>query len=45
MIWNFEHKDLIQAIKDDKKLEEIFEKSKKTVQNTGKWDGKDLMKL
>jgi len=36
MIWNFDHKDLIQAIKDDKKLEEIFEKSKKTVMNTVK---------
>jgi len=36
MIWNFEHKDLIQAITDEAKLEEIFEKSKKTVQNTQK---------
>jgi len=36
MIWNFDHKELIQAINDEKKLEEIFEKSKKTVQSTMK---------
>jgi len=37
MIWNFDHLELIEAIYNDKKLEEIFEKSKKTVQNTIKW--------
>jgi len=37
MIWNFDHAELIEAIFNDKKLEEIFEKSKKTVQNTMKW--------
>jgi len=36
MIWNFEHSELIKAIKDEKLLNEIFEKSKKTVQNTSK---------
>jgi hypothetical protein len=36
MIWNFDHAELIEAIFNDKKLEEIFEKSKKTVQNTMK---------
>jgi hypothetical protein len=36
MIWNFDHKDLIEAIKNEDKLNEIFEKSKKTVQNTVK---------
>jgi len=36
MIWNFDHKELINAIKDDTLLNEIFEKSKKTVQNTSK---------
>lgn len=36
MIWNYDHKDLIQAINDPKKLEEIFDKSKKTVVNTVK---------
>ena len=30
MIWNFDHLELIEAIYNDKKLEEIFEKSKKT---------------
>lgn len=34
MIWNFDHNDLISAIHDEKKLEEIFNKSKKTVQTT-----------
>jgi len=29
MIWNFEHSELIKAIKDDKLLSDIFEKSKK----------------
>jgi len=36
MIWNFEHKDLISAITDDKLLNDIFEKSKKTVNATAK---------
>jgi len=36
MIWNFDHQELIEAIFNEKKLEEIFEKSKKTVQNTMK---------
>lgn len=34
MIWNFDHNELISAIHDEKKLEEIFNKSKKTVQTT-----------
>jgi len=27
MIWNFDHNELISAIHDEKKLEEIFNKS------------------
>eukprot|EP00801_Mesodinium_rubrum_P007780 Mrub_07793.p1 GENE.Mrub_07793~~Mrub_07793.p1 ORF type:complete len:153 (+),score=28.46 Mrub_07793:365-823(+) len=34
MIWKINHQELIDAIFNDQKLEEIFEKSKKTVQNT-----------
>jgi len=35
MIWNFDHNELINAIHDEKKLEEIFNKSRKTVQQSG----------
>jgi len=35
MIWNFDHKELIDAIYNEQKLEEIFEKSKRTVISSG----------
>lgn len=31
MIWNFDHEELIKAINDEAKLEEIYLKSKKSV--------------
>jgi len=31
MIWNFDHEELIKAITDEKKLEEIYSKSKNVV--------------
>jgi len=33
MIWNFDHEELIQAITDEKKLEEIYLKSEKSIGN------------
>lgn len=31
MIWNFDHEELIKAISDENKLEEIYSKSKKAI--------------